>query len=156
MFAEEIFDLVVPVELAAHLGDVVDFEHHRLGSRCALPSLRNEKKAAAEPTGERSQVRQGPVHAQELDNRLLVGVELVANVERLDSARLTTECRDTRYIQARVLGSVFQVQKHTNASAGEVVTQGREVRVLGGASDEVRRDGDFLEPEHISQESDEG
>ena len=158
VLAEEILDLVVPVELAAHLGKVVDFEHHRLGARRALPSLRDEKKAAAESTRERPQLRQSPVHAQELDNRLLVAFELVANVGGSIPHGSHTECRDTRnaFTQARVLSSVLEVQKHANAGAGKIVTQCGEVRVLRGASDQVGRDGDFLEPEHISQERDDG
>ncbi len=57
---------------------------------------------------------------------------------------------------ARFVSSFGEIQEYTNSGAREIVTQGGEVGILGGAADEVRRDGDLRKSEHVPQESRDG
>ena len=152
VLAEEVLHLVVAIELAPHLREVVDLEHHRLGTRLSLPPVRDEEHAPAEAAGKRPQLRPRPVHADQLNDPLRVVVHLLARFGRIDHAGSAAREPGAIRVEVDPAGRLGQIQQHAHPRAWEVVPQGGVVRFGRGAADEVRAHRDALEAQHHAQE----
>ncbi len=83
---EEVLDLVIPVELPAHLTERIDLEHHGFGARPSFPAIGQEQERTAEAAGQRPKPSARPVHADELYDAQGLGGQLVPGFSRSDFA----------------------------------------------------------------------
>ena len=152
MLSEEIFHLVVAVELAPHLLERVDLHDQRLGASATFPPVGQEEHASAEASGEGPEPGPGPVQAQEFYDATAGVTERRHGLRRFDEHWGTAKNGEWLRLETGEDRCRFKVENDFDPRGGKRVTQRRVVGLLGRASDQVGRDGDARTAPHVTQE----